>query len=74
MTKREDNWQNNYLALKEYVALNRHLPDKKKIENRGLLNWWKYQKKCMKLGKLDAAKLMMLQQLSDMRNVSRPFG
>lgn len=45
-----------------------HLPDKKKVENRGLLNWWKYNKKCGKLGKLSEERADMLQILSDMRD------
>ena len=53
MTSRnEEKWNANYLALKEYILAHGHLPDKKKVENRGLLNWWKYNKKCGKLGKL----------------------
>lgn len=45
MTTNERNWMANYNALKEYIYANRHLPDKRKVENRGLLNWWKYNKK-----------------------------
>lgn len=38
MTKNEHNWLANYNALKEYISVHHHLPDKKKVENRGLLN------------------------------------
>ena len=38
MTTNERNWMANYNALKEYIYANRHLPDKRKVENRGLLN------------------------------------
>lgn len=34
----------HYCLLKKYVSEHGHLPDKKKVENRGLLNWWKYNK------------------------------
>lgn len=68
MTKNEINWLSNYNALKEYIAEHRHLPDKKKVENRGLLNWWKYNKKRIKNGKLDAEHIALLQELSDMRD------
>lgn len=61
----------NYNALKEYIYANRHLPDKRKVENRGLLNWWKYNKKRIKLGKIDEQKIRMLQELSDMRNMEK---
>lgn len=69
MSCREQQWKENYDALKSYVAEHRQLPNKKKLENRSLLNWWKYNKKCMKLNKLTDEQLKLLQQLSDMRNV-----
>ncbi len=71
MTTNERNWMDNYNALKEYIYANRHLPDKRKVENRGLLNWWKYNKKRIKLGKIDEQKIRMLQELSDMRNMEK---
>ena len=45
MTKNEENWQRNYLQLKEFVKIHGSLPNKKKVEKRGLLNWWKYNQK-----------------------------
>ena len=66
-SKNEAKWMEHYNSLREYIALHGHLPDKKKVENRGLLNWWKYNKKCIKSGKLDDEKLRLLQNLSDMR-------
>ena len=60
-------WQQNYDLLKAYIAEHHQLPDKKKVENRGLLNWWKYNKKLAKLDKLSEEKLRMLQDLSDSR-------
>ena len=71
MTTNERNWMANYNALKEYIYANRHLPDKRKVENRGLLNWWKYNKKRIKLGKIYEQKIRMLQELSDMRNMEK---
>lgn len=56
-----------YQQLKDYVEQYHQLPDKKKVENRGLLNWWKYNKKLAKLDKLSEEKLQMLQELSDSR-------
>lgn len=66
-TKNEQKWQENYVQLKRYIEERRHLPDKKKVEYRGLLNWWKYNKKLIKQGKLDKDRMMLLQELSDMR-------
>lgn len=58
----------NYNMLMAYVKEHHHLPDKKKVENRGLLNWWKYNKKCIKQDKLDERKVAMLVELSNMRD------
>ena len=63
----EERWMEHYSLLKKYVSEHGHLPDKKKVENRGLLNWWKYNKKLAKLDKLSEEKLQMLQELSDSR-------
>lgn len=66
-TVNETKWLAKYQQLKDYVEQYHQLPDKKKVENRGLLNWWKYNKKLAKLGKLSEEKLQMLQELSDSR-------
>ena len=63
-------WQQNYDLLKAYIAEHHQLPDKKKVENRGLLNWWKYNKKLIKQGRLPHEHLLMLQQLNEMRTKS----
>ena len=63
----ETKWLAKYQLLKDYVEQYHQLPDKKKVENRGLLNWWKYNKKLAKLDKLSEEKLQMLQELSDSR-------
>ena len=68
-TKNEQKWQENYVQLKRYIEEHRHLPDKKKVEFRALLNWWKYNKKLIKQGKLDKDRMMLLQELSDMRDL-----
>ena len=41
---RDEQWYNNYALLKAFIEETGHLPNKKKVENRGLLNWWKYNK------------------------------
>ena len=71
MTKREENWLDRYEALKNYIEEHKQLPNKKKMENRGLLNWWKYNKQCMKQGTLDDEKVRMLTELSNMRNIKQ---
>ena len=64
---RDNKWQENYCQLRQYIEIHRQLPDKKKVENRRLLNWWKYNKKCIKQGRLNDEKIRLLQKLSDMR-------
>lgn len=69
MTRNELKWNENYRLLKEYVEIHHQLPDKKKSENRGLLNWWKYNKKCAKLHKLTPERVRLLEELNEMRTV-----
>ena len=66
-TKNEEKWLNHYKALRCYLEANHQLPDKKKVENRGLLNWWKYNKKLFKTGRLTEERLELLRQLNAMR-------
>lgn len=67
MGKSEDKWNANYDALKALVETYRHLPNKKKVENRGLLNWWKYNQRLIKQGKLAVERVQLLSELSKMR-------
>ena len=69
VNKRDLKWQENYEQLKDYVVKYRHLPNKKKVENRGLLNWWKYNKKLVRLGKMDMDRVSLLEELNKMRDV-----
>lgn len=48
LTNRDLNWLANYNALKAYINEHHHLPDKHRVEFRGLLNWAKYQRKRIK--------------------------
>lgn len=72
MTKNEENWLRNYSQLKAYIEQHRHLPSKKKVENRGLLNWWKYNQRLIRQGNLDEPRVKMLNELSDIRNTPHP--
>lgn len=67
MGKNEEKWQKNYEALMIFVRTYRHLPNKKRVENRGLLNWWKYNQRLKKQGKLNAERIKLLNELSDLR-------
>ena len=73
-TVNERKWQEQYGELKEYISTHHQLPDKKVVHNRGLLNWWKYQKRLFKEGKLSDEHVQSLRELSDMRHVRRENG
>jgi hypothetical protein len=68
---KEETWNENYQALKTYVEDHKQFPDKKKVENRALLNWWKYNKKRMKQGVMPDDKQALLLELSNMRTVHK---
>lgn len=68
---REETWNKNYQALKAYVEEHKQFPDKKKVGNRALLNWWKYNKKRMKQGAMTEDKQTLLLELSNMRTVHK---
>lgn len=70
--KNETRWLENYEQLKLFIQEHGHLPNKKKVENRGLLNWWKYNQKLIRRGVLDEERCQMLQRLSDMRTSIAP--
>ena len=70
--KNETRWLENYEQLKLFIQEHGHLPNKKKVENRGLLNWWKYNQKLIRRGALDEERCQMLQRLSDMRTSIAP--
>lgn len=64
----EDSWNQNFELLKAYIEEHHHLPDKKKVENRGLLSWAKYQRKRIKAGALDEEKTRLFLELMDSRS------
>lgn len=70
-TKNEERWRENYAQLKAYIEEHHQLPDKKKVENRGLLNWWKYNRRLVKQGKLDTERTALLKALGAMRDSMR---
>ena len=70
--KNETRWLENYEQLKLFIQEHGHLPNKKKVENRGLLNWWKYNPTLIRRGARDEARGQMVQRLSDMRTSIAP--
>ena len=64
----EESWQQNFELLKAYIEEHHHLPDKKKVENRGLLSWAKYQRKRIKAGALNEERKRQFEELLDSRS------
>ncbi len=64
----EESWNQNFGLLKAYIEEHHHLPDKKKMENRGLLSWAKYQRKRIKTRALDDEKVRLFEELMDSRS------
>ena len=68
LSTREKVWNRNFRKLKAYIDEFHHLPDKKKVENRGILNWVKYNRKKIKAGTLDPEKQRLFCDLLDSRH------
>ena len=68
--KNDEKWLANYEALKTYIDEHHHLPDKHKVENRGLLNFSKYTRKKIKEETLDEEKARELESVLNMRDLS----
>ena len=52
LMKNDERWSMNYEALRLWTLEHGHFPNRAKIEGRGLLNWYKYNAKLIKQGKL----------------------
>ena len=63
LSTRDKVWNRNFRKLKAYIDEFHHLPDKKKVENRGILNWVKYNRKKIKAGTLDPEKERLFSSL-----------
>ena len=68
--KNDENCLANYESLKTYIDEHHHLPDKHKVENRGLLNFSKYTRKKIKEGTLDEEKARELESVLNMCDLS----
>ena len=74
VSKRDLQWQEKYEQMKVYITEHRHLPSKKRQVNRGLRNWWKYNCRLVKQGKISAERLALLRALSEMRDLQENEG
>ena len=70
--KNEENWIAKYHALKQWTLEHGHFPNRAKIEGRGLLNWYKYNAKLIKQGKLSPEREQMIHELEEMRSGGHP--
>ena len=66
--KNDENWHANYEALKLWTLEHGHFPNRAKIEGRGLWNWYKYNAKLIKQGKLSPEREQMIHELEEMRS------
>lgn len=67
----EENWQKKYALLRAFVAEYHQFPSKTKVENRGLLNWWKYNQRLIRQNKLSDDKIQLLKQLDEVRRAKK---
>ena len=70
----EEGWNQNFGLLKAYIEEHHHLPDKKKVENRGLLSWAKFQRKKIKAGTMNEEKTRLFLELMDSRSKEHTGG
>lgn len=70
----EESWQQNFELLKKFIEEHHHLPDKKKVENRGMLWWAKAQRKKIKVGTLDEEKKRLFEELMNSRSTEHKGG
>lgn len=69
LSRRESIWNTRYVELKAYIEEFGQLPDKRRVDNRALLNWWKYNRRLLKNGKLDEERTLLITNLGNMRKV-----
>lgn len=69
LSRRESVWNTRYVELKAYIEEFGQLPDKRRVDNRALLNWWKYNRRLLKRGKLDEGRTLLITNLGNMRKV-----
>lgn len=74
VSKNDEKWMANYVALKSYIHERGHLPDKHVVENRALLSWAKYQRKKIKEGTLDEEKRELFEALLASRSTEHTGG
>jgi hypothetical protein len=64
MSKTDESWLANYEAMKAHVIETGHFPNK----HDRRLNWYKYNVKLIKQGKLSAEREQMIHELEGLRS------
>lgn len=72
--KNEERWDAFINELRVYIEEHHHLPDKHKVEHRGLLNQVKYVRKKIKEGKLDEERREQFEALLSLRSCEHTGG
>lgn len=70
----DERWITFINELREYILEHHHLPDKHKVENRGLLNQTKYFRKKMKDGTLNEERAQELEAVLSLRSSEHTGG
>lgn len=70
----EERWIQFIQELQAYILEHHHLPDKHRIEHRGLLNQVKYIRKKIKEGKLEEEKRLQFEALLSERSSEHTGG
>lgn len=68
MTKNDENWLRNYELLRLWTLEHGHFPNRAKLEGRALLNWYKYNAKLIRQGKLTEEREQMIHTLENLRS------
>jgi len=63
---REENWNKNYQEIMDFMERTMKAPSKHRIEEHRMLNWIKYQRKCVAKGSLKNEHMEKFQHLQDM--------
>jgi len=63
---REENWNRNYQEIMDFMEKEKKAPSKHRIEEHCMLNWIKYQRKCLAKGSMDEKHVVKFQHLQDM--------
>ena len=71
---REERWNTFISELRTYIEEHHHLPDKHKVDNRGLLNQVKYARKKIKEGKLRDEQVQEFEEILSQRHLDEYTG